>query len=142
MDLGNYERFLDVTLTRDHNITTGKVYSQVISSERKGEYLGKTVQVIPHVTDAIQEWIHKVSHQNVDGATRHGAETITTPAEGAASSSSSSSSGTLPDICLVEVGGTVGDIESLVFLEALRQFQVRALVSLLASFRCLDTSSI
>ena len=57
MDLGNYERFLECNLTRDHNITTGKVFQQVITRERKGEYLGKTVQVIPHVTDAIQDWI-------------------------------------------------------------------------------------
>ncbi|CAE7941432.1 URA7, partial [Symbiodinium sp. KB8] len=59
LDLGNYERFLDITLTKDHNITTGKVYSQVIECERRGDYLGKTVQVIPHVTDAIQEWIER-----------------------------------------------------------------------------------
>jgi hypothetical protein len=59
LDLGNYERFLGVTLTRDHNITTGKVYSQVINAERRGDYLGKTVQVIPHVTDAIQDWIDR-----------------------------------------------------------------------------------
>lgn len=59
LDLGNYERFLGVTLTRDHNITTGKVYSQVIHAERRGDYLGKTVQVIPHVTDAIQDWIDR-----------------------------------------------------------------------------------
>ena len=101
MDLGNYERFLDITLTRDHNITTGKVYSQVISAERRGDYLGKTVQVIPHVTDAIQDWLERVGHLSVDG--------IAGP----------------PDVCLIEVGGTVGDIESLVFLEALRQFASR-----------------
>ena len=59
LDLGNYERFLGVTLTKDHNITTGKVYSQVIHAERRGDYLGKTVQVIPHVTDAIQDWIDR-----------------------------------------------------------------------------------
>jgi CTP synthase len=94
---------LDVTLTRDHNLTTGKVYSQVIQAERRGDYLGKTVQVIPHVTDAIQSWLDRVSHQAVDR----------------------SKDGTAPDVCLVEVGGTVGDIESLVFLEALRQLQFR-----------------
>ena len=103
LDLGNYERFLDITLTRDHNLTTGKVYSQVIQAERRGDYLGKTVQVIPHVTDAIQSWLDRVSHQAVD----------------------KSNDGTAPDVCLVEVGGTVGDIESLVFLEALRQLQFR-----------------
>lgn len=90
-----------MTLTRDHNITTGKVYRQVIRLERKGDYLGKTVQVIPHVTTAIQDWIERVSQQAVD-------QTSLTP-----------------DVCLVEVGGTVGDIESLVFLEALRQFRDR-----------------
>lgn len=103
LDLGNYERFLDVTLTRDHNLTTGKVYSQVINAERRGDYLGKTVQVIPHVTDAIQDWLDRVSHQIVDATDPEG----------------------VPDVCLVEVGGTVGDIESLVFLEALRQFSAR-----------------
>ena len=109
LDLGNYERFLNVTLTRDHNLTTGKVYSKVIDAERRGDYLGKTVQVIPHVTDAVQVWIDRVARLAVDA----GAEQGSPP----------------PDVCLIEVGGTVGDIESLVFLEALRQFQwkVRAL---------------
>jgi CTP synthase len=101
LDLGNYERFLNVTLTRDHNITTGKVYKQVIEAERRGDYLGKTVQVIPHVTTAVQEWIEKVARLPVDG------------------------SRLAPEVCLVEVGGTVGDIESLVFLEALRQLRTR-----------------
>lgn len=101
LDLGNYERFLDVTLTRDHNITTGKVYSLVIDRERKGDYLGKTVQVIPHITDAIQDWIERVAHIAVDG------------------------SKSTPDVCIVELGGTVGDIESSVFLEALRQFRYK-----------------
>ena len=101
LDLGNYERFLSVELTRDHNITTGKVYHQVIKRERRGDYLGKTVQVVPHVTNTIQEWIERVAHQQSDAQV------------GA------------PDVCLVEVGGTVGDIESMVFLEALRQFQFR-----------------
>jgi CTP synthase len=101
LDLGNYERFLDVELTKDHNITTGKVYQSVISRERRGDYLGKTVQVVPHVTNAIQDWIERVAYRPVDGL--HGQ----------------------PNICLVEVGGTVGDIESMVFLEALRQFQFR-----------------
>lgn len=99
LDLGNYERFLDVTLTKDHNITTGKIYSSVIGKERKGDYLGKTVQVVPHLTDEIQAWIERVAAIPTDG--RDGP----------------------PDVCLVEVGGTVGDIESSVFLEALRQFQ-------------------
>lgn len=101
LDLGNYERFLGVTLTRDHNITTGKVYQEVIRAERKGEYLGKTVQVVPHVTDAVQQWIERVAAIPVDG------------------------SGRRPDVCLIELGGTVGDIESMVFLEALRQLRFR-----------------
>lgn len=99
LDLGNYERFLDITLSGKHNITTGKMYNEVISKERKGDYLGKTVQIVPHVTDMIQSWIAQVSQIPVDA------------------------SGIIPDVCLVEVGGTVGDIESMVFLEALRQFQ-------------------
>ncbi len=101
LDLGNYERFLGVRLTREHNITTGKVYQHVINSERRGDYLGKTVQVIPHVTRCVQDWIERVAQRPVDG------------------------SDLPPDVCLVEVGGTVGDIESLVFLEGLRQLRSR-----------------
>lgn len=101
LDLGNYERFLGISLTQDHNLTTGKVYRNVILAERRGDYLGKTVQVVPHITDAIQDWIERVAYIPVDGSD--------SPA----------------DICLIEVGGTVGDIESSVFLEALRQFQFR-----------------
>ena len=101
LDLGNYERFVDSTLTRDHNITTGKIYQSVIAKERKGEYLGKTVQVIPHVTDEIQEWIERVAQISVDGQPDP------------------------PDVCIIELGGTVGDIESMPFIEALRQFQWR-----------------
>lgn len=111
LDLGNYERFLDITLTRDHNITTGKIYTHVLEKERRGDYLGKTVQVVPHVTDAIQDWIERVAQINVDGHdTRHG---------------DACSNDVAADVCLIEVGGTVGDIESMVFLEALRQFQFR-----------------
>lgn len=103
LDLGNYERFLGIQLTKDHNLTTGKVYSSVISAERRGDYLGKTVQVVPHITNEIQEWMERVAHIPVD-PNRPGEEA---------------------DICLIEVGGTVGDIESSVFLEALRQFQFK-----------------
>ncbi|KAI8055888.1 CTP synthase N-terminus-domain-containing protein [Syncephalis plumigaleata] len=101
LDLGNYERFLNVTLSRDNNITTGKIYRDVIEKERKGDYLGKTVQVVPHVTDAIQEWIERVARIPVDD------------------------SGEAPDVCIIELGGTVGDIESAPFVEAMRQFQFR-----------------
>jgi CTP synthase len=90
LDLGNYERFLGVDMTSDHNITTGKTYQHVIEKERAGDYLGKTVQIIPHVTDDIKRRIREA-------------------AEGS-------------DVCIVEIGGTVGDIESMPFLESLRQF--------------------
>jgi CTP synthase len=101
LDLGNYERFLDINLQRDNNLTTGKVYSKVIEAERRGDYLGKTVQVVPHITDAVQDWIEDVAHRSSDGT------------------------GTVPDVCIIELGGTVGDIESAPYLEALRQFQFR-----------------
>ncbi len=91
LDLGNYERFLDVNLTADNNITTGKIYRTVIEKERNGDYLGKTVQIIPHVTDEVKDWLRRVGSR--DGA----------------------------DVVLVEVGGTVGDIEGAPFLEAARQ---------------------
>ncbi|CAF4371455.1 unnamed protein product, partial [Rotaria sordida] len=86
LDLGNYERFLDVTLHRDNNITTGKIYQYVIDKERRGDYLGKTVQVVPHITDAIQEWVQRVAHISVD---EDKAE---------------------PDICIIELGGTTTEI--------------------------------
>ena len=100
LDLGNYERFLDISLTRDNNITTGKIYSKVIEAERRGDYLGKTVQVIPHVTDAVQDWIEEVANYSAEDES---------PA----------------DACIIELGGTVGDIESAPYIEALRQFQFR-----------------
>ncbi|MBO4551805.1 MAG: CTP synthase (glutamine hydrolyzing) [Candidatus Methanomethylophilaceae archaeon] len=91
LDLGNYERFMGLKLTRDHNITTGKVYKSVIEKERHGDYLGKTVQIVPHITNEIKNRIMAVS--------RH----------------------TGADVVIVELGGTVGDIESMPFLEAVRQ---------------------
>ncbi|KAK3137945.1 hypothetical protein QOZ80_5AG0362440 [Eleusine coracana subsp. coracana] len=101
LDLGNYERFLDIKLTRDNNITTGKIYQSVINKERRGDYLGKTVQVVPHITDEIQEWIERVAMNPVDGTEE--------PA----------------DVCVIELGGTIGDIESMPFIEALGQFSYR-----------------
>ncbi|GAB5365444.1 hypothetical protein AAMO2058_001058500 [Amorphochlora amoebiformis] len=101
LDLGNYERFMNVNLSKDHNITTGKVYSKVIEKERRGDYLGKTVQVVPHVTDELQMWIERVAQLPVTDSKEK------------------------PEVCLIELGGTVGDIESMVFLEALRQFRFR-----------------
>ncbi|GAY42526.1 hypothetical protein CUMW_067600 [Citrus unshiu] len=101
LDLGNYERFLDIKLTRDNNITTGKIYQSVIDKERRGDYLGKTVQVVPHITDAIQDWIERVAMIPVDGK------------EGPA------------NVCVIELGGTIGDIESMPFIEALGQFSYR-----------------
>lgn len=91
LDLGNYERFMDLHLGMDNNITTGKVYRTVIENERRGEYLGKTVQIIPHITNEIKRRITAVARQS--GA----------------------------DVAIVELGGTVGDIESMPFLEAARQ---------------------
>src|SRR5215208_6338620 len=94
MDIGNYERFLNMELSRDHNITTGRIYSEVIGDERQGKYLGQCVQIIPHVTDAIKNKLRKISIQ----------EDL--------------------DILVIECGGTVGDIESLPFLEAIRQMKL------------------
>jgi CTP synthase len=91
LDLGHYERFTSVRLTRDNNSTTGKIYQSVIEKERKGEYLGKTVQVIPHITNEIKAIIRKIARD--------------------------------VDVAIVEIGGTVGDIESLPFLEAIRQMR-------------------
>lgn len=101
LDLGNYERYLDVSLGKDNNVTTGKVYQYVIERERKGDYLGKTVQIVPHLTNAVQDWIERVSKLPVD------------------------ETGEEPDVCIIELGGTVGDIESAPFIEAMRQFQFR-----------------
>jgi CTP synthase len=101
LDLGNYERYLNITLTSQHSITTGKVYLHVIERERTGDYLGKTVQVIPHLTNAVQEWIERVARMPVD-------ETLQEP-----------------DVCVIELGGTVGDIENGPFVEALRQLKRR-----------------
>jgi CTP synthase len=91
LDLGHYERFTNTVTTRDHNLTSGRIYEAVIRKERKGEYLGATVQVIPHVTDEIKDGIRKIASD--------------------------------VDVVIVEVGGTVGDIESQPFLEAIRQFR-------------------
>lgn len=93
LDLGHYERFLDENLTKYNNITTGKVYESVINKERKGQYFGKTVQVIPHITNEIKAKVELVGKENNS------------------------------DIVITEIGGTVGDIESTPFLEAIRQFK-------------------
>lgn len=92
LDLGHYERFIDESLSQANNITTGRIYQTVISKERRGDYLGSTVQVIPHVTDEIKGAIQRLAPEN--------------------------------DVVITEIGGTVGDIESLPFLEAIRQFGV------------------
>jgi CTP synthase len=93
LDLGHYERFIDENLTRDSNATTGSIYSAVLAAERRGDYLGKTVQVIPHITDEIKRRINRLATDDVD-------------------------------VVITEVGGTVGDIEILPFLEAIRQFRL------------------
>jgi CTP synthase len=91
LDLGHYERFIDRSLSQANNVTTGRIYLNVITKERRGEYLGSTVQVIPHITDEIKSAVKRIAADN--------------------------------DVVIVEVGGTVGDIESLPFLEAIRQFR-------------------
>ncbi|MDX1645985.1 MAG: CTP synthase [Longimicrobiales bacterium] len=92
LDLGHYERFIDQSLSQDNNITTGRIYQRVIEKERRGDYLGSTVQVIPHITDEIKAAISRLAEHH--------------------------------DVVITEIGGTVGDIESLPFLEAIRQFRV------------------
>ena len=92
LDLGHYERFIDVALHRDSNATTGSIYTTVLAKERRGDYLGATVQVIPHITDEIKERIRRLATDDVD-------------------------------VVITEIGGTVGDIEILPFLEAIRQFR-------------------
>jgi CTP synthase len=91
LDLGHYERFIDRALSQSNNVTTGRIYLNVITKERRGEYLGSTVQVIPHITDEIKASVRRIAPDN--------------------------------DVVIVEIGGTVGDIESLPFLEAIRQFR-------------------
>ena len=93
LDLGHYERFIDEPLSRDSNATTGSIYSAVIAAERRGDYLGKTVQVIPHITDEIKRRITRLASEDID-------------------------------VVITEIGGTVGDIEILPFLEAIRQFRL------------------
>ena len=92
LDLGHYERFTSAKLTRDNNWTTGRIYESILSKERRGDFLGKTVQVIPHVTDEIKAAFRKIAHD--------------------------------VDVVIIEIGGTVGDIESLPFLEAIRQMRL------------------
>ena len=98
LDLGHYERFISSKMRKVNNFTTGQIYESVLRKERRGDYLGKTVQVIPHITNEIQEFITRGAEQSWDGAT---------------------------DVAIVEIGGTVGDIESLPFLEAARQMSLR-----------------
>ena len=93
LDLGHYERFLDVPTSKANNVTTGRIYQNVISKERRGEYLGKTVQVIPHITDEIKAHIQALGRKGIY------------------------------DFVITEVGGTVGDIESLPDIEAIRQLK-------------------
>ncbi|SFS35199.1 CTP synthase [Marininema halotolerans] len=93
LDLGHYERFIDINLSKNSNVTTGKVYSSVINKERRGDYLGGTVQVIPHITNEIKDRVYRAARE------------------------------THPDVVITEIGGTVGDIESLPFLESIRQIK-------------------
>jgi CTP synthase len=101
LDLGNYERFLNIQLHKDHNITSGNVFQKIINDERKGKYIGETVQIIPHVTNKIQELIKNTSEIIVNNKNN-------------------------PDICIIELGGTIGDMESIYFVEALRQMNYKS----------------
>ena len=92
LDLGHYERFTQSKSSKHHNYTTGKIYEAVINKERRGDYLGKTVQVVPHVTDEIKDAMRRLEDQ--------------------------------ADVVIIEIGGTIGDIESLPFLEAIRQLRL------------------
>ncbi|MCI5851464.1 MAG: CTP synthase [Sutterellaceae bacterium] len=98
LDLGHYERFISTKMHKTNNFTTGQIYESVLHKERRGEYLGKTVQVIPHITNEIQEFILRGVRNSLDGH---------------------------PDVAVIEIGGTVGDIESLPFVEAIRQLSFR-----------------
>src|ERR1019366_3950697 len=98
LDLGHYERFTSVRMTKANNLTTGRIYEAVISKERRGEYLGATVQVIPHITDEIKARVRDATEN----------------------------AGTKVDVAIIEIGGTAGDIESLPFLEAIRQLKIEA----------------
>ena len=91
LDIGNYERFLNTSISKHNNFTTGQIYLSVINKERKGDYLGKTVQIIPHITNEIKERIYKIGENY--------------------------------DVVLIELGGTVGDIEGLPYMEAIRQIK-------------------
>jgi len=93
LDFGHYERFLDIEVTSDHNLTTGKIYLKVLEKERKGDYLGQTVQIIPHITDEIKVQLFEIARKSN------------------------------PEVLIVEIGGTTGDIESMPFLEAVRQMR-------------------
>src|SRR4051812_16287735 len=94
LDLGHYERFITTRMKRSNNFTTGQIYKTVLEKERRGDYLGKTVQVIPHVTNEIQDYVKRGADEKMD-------------------------------VAIVEIGGTVGDIESLPFLEAVRQMSLK-----------------
>ena len=99
LDLGHYERFVTAKMRKSNNFTTGQIYDSVIRKERRGEYLGKTVQVIPHITNEIQAFIERGAKASYDGHA---------------------------DVAIVEIGGTIGDIESLPFLESVRQMALRS----------------
>ncbi|KAK7202174.1 cytidine triphosphate synthase [Novymonas esmeraldas] len=99
LDLGNYERWMSVHLTRDHNITTGKVYQRLLSKERAGGFLGKTVQLVPHFTNEVVNHIFRICQTPISGSSKR------------------------PEICMIELGGTVGDMESQPFVEALRRLR-------------------
>lgn len=112
LDLGNYERFVGLELTRNNSITMGKIYAEVANKERAGKYGGKTVQLVPHVTDAIKNWIRRVTHTDsiIDGKIAK------------------------PQVCIVEIGGTVGDMETLPVFHAIKQMIYESIESATEKF--------
>jgi CTP synthase len=107
LDLGTYERFLDVQLTGDHNLTGGKLLQHILKAERRGDYLGRTVQMVPHMTDAIVDWIQRVARKPIRDWFHEDVAFVE------------------PEICIVELGGTAGDIEGMAYFEAIRQLLYR-----------------
>ena len=124
LDLGHYERFTGVNARQSDNITTGRIYSQILQRERAGDYLGGTVQVIPHVTDAIKDFILATPDSIDEGATGEVGLVGEAGERGEAQKAQANSQANSPagvDFVLAEIGGVIGDIESLPFVEAIRQ---------------------
>ena len=123
---------MQISLSRENNITTGKIYHHVIERERKGDYLGKTVQVVPHITNAVQDWCERVARIPVDH-TKEEPGTLRSVRKHMGQLLATTqivlfklTDGVRSDVCIIELGGTVGDIESAPFIESMRQLRMRA----------------